>query len=585
MFSYCYDFTPEVEQTSIDEGYFDLSGTRKPATEIALTIRKAIAQRLKITVSEGIGTNKLVSAVASKLTKPAAFYEVPAGQEAAYLHPLPNKWLPGIGPKTSIRLNAAGLALIQHVAWTPLSMLELLLGNQAAAIRQFAHGIDDRPIVPAREPQKTFNHQETFAKDLTDEEYIEAVLRRMADNLFSAIREERRSIRTVTVKVRYNDMAEDQASESLLEPTDLETDVYGRLHGLLRKAWKRRVSLRLVSLKLSNLYEGPLLADLPFTGPSHTRDAKARLATEIDALRKTYGHSIILRGHDFRLKLPPVDPAEKQIPCPPAPRAIIRKAAAPYVPLRVHSHYSFLDSTLSPARIVKLATQHNLPAVALTDTGNLHGAVEFMLAANGAGIKPIFGAELRVGEKHLLLYVESSRGYANLCRLLSLHAERAANEGDETAVAAQERRAFTITEFDGLTSGLIAVSLDTSLAPLFPGSFYRMVTTQAVAGGFPAVACPPIHYGTAAERNRYDILQSIRTLTLLREKHPEKDPGQKRHFRTPVEMTAGCEGRPEWLCHTVEIADRCRFELPTRKPQFPAFLPSDDPPPGRSWKS
>ena len=91
---------------------------------------------------------------------------------------------------------------------------------------------------------------------MTDEEYIEAVLLRMADNLFATVREEGRSIRTLTVKVRYNDMAEDQASESLLEPTDLETDVYGLIHALLRKAWKRRVSLRLVSLKLSNFYRG-----------------------------------------------------------------------------------------------------------------------------------------------------------------------------------------------------------------------------------------------------------------------------------------------------------------------------------------
>src|SRR3954453_17586606 len=104
MFNYCYDFTPEVEQTSIDEGYFDLSGTRKPAAEIALTIRKAIGQKLKITVSEGIGTNKLVSAVASKLNKPAAFHEIPTGGEVGFLHPLPNQWLPGIGPKTSARL-------------------------------------------------------------------------------------------------------------------------------------------------------------------------------------------------------------------------------------------------------------------------------------------------------------------------------------------------------------------------------------------------------------------------------------------------------------------------------------------------
>ena len=202
MFGYCYDFTPDVEQTSIDEGYFDLSGTRKPASEIALTIRKAIGQRLKITVSEGIGTNKLVSAVASKLSKPAAFYEVPSGQEAAFLHPLPNKWLPGVGPKTSALLNAAGLAEIRHVALTPLSMLELLLGNQAATIQKFANGVDERPLVPVSEPQKSFSEQETFATDLTDEGYIEAVLRRMADKLFATVREEGRSIRTLTVRVR-----------------------------------------------------------------------------------------------------------------------------------------------------------------------------------------------------------------------------------------------------------------------------------------------------------------------------------------------------------------------------------------------
>src|SRR5436190_19140071 len=188
MFGYCYDFTPDVEQTSIDEGYFDLSFVRKPPVEIALTIRQAIGQKLKISVSEGIASNKLVSAVASKLRKPAAFHEVPLGGEVAFLHPLANKWLPGIGPKTSVRLNAAGLAQICHVAATPLEMLELVLGNQAALIRQYAHGIDDRLLVPARVAQKTFSHQETFGSDLTDEDYVAAVLRKMADSLFAKVR-------------------------------------------------------------------------------------------------------------------------------------------------------------------------------------------------------------------------------------------------------------------------------------------------------------------------------------------------------------------------------------------------------------
>src|SRR5438093_11790858 len=119
MFSYAYDFTPDVEIGSIDEGYFDLTGARKPALSIAETIRRAIGQALKLSVSEGIGSNKLISQVASKLKKPAAFQFVPAGHEAQFLSPLANKWLPGIGPKTANQLNAAGLARIGQIAQTP----------------------------------------------------------------------------------------------------------------------------------------------------------------------------------------------------------------------------------------------------------------------------------------------------------------------------------------------------------------------------------------------------------------------------------------------------------------------------------
>ena len=112
MFSYAYDFTPEVEIGSIDEGYFDLTGTRKPPVTIAETIRNAIRQSLKLPVSEGIASNKLVSQIASKLKKPQAFQFVPAGNESVFLSPLASKWLPGIGPKAAQQLNAAGLAFV-----------------------------------------------------------------------------------------------------------------------------------------------------------------------------------------------------------------------------------------------------------------------------------------------------------------------------------------------------------------------------------------------------------------------------------------------------------------------------------------
>lgn len=184
--------------------------------------------------------------------------------------------------------------------------------------------------------------------------------------------------------------------------------MYGRLQAMLKKAWKRRVSLRLVSLKLSNLYDGRFRSDLPLTVPMQRLDAQSDLAVVVDELRQAHGRSVILRGHDFRCCFRPPTEAitarQKNFADPP-PEYLGQRSRL--TSARTHSHYSFLDSTLSPQAIVNLAKQHCMSAVALTDTGNLHGAVEFVQAAQQAGIKPILGVELSNGDKPLLLYVES----------------------------------------------------------------------------------------------------------------------------------------------------------------------------------
>jgi hypothetical protein len=185
----------------------------------------------------------------------------------------------------------------------------------------------------------------------------------------------------------------------------------------------------MVSLKLSNVYEGVFRSELPLEAEARNHEARERLAVVLDELRRNKGWSVVLRGHDLRLRDAPRDIAHE--PAQPwlrisvnvgTPRCTPARAAA-WVPLRVRSYYTFLDSTLSPAAIADCAQQHGLPAVALTDIGNLHGAVEFAQAAKRAGIKPIFGTELRVNGHPLLLYVESARGYHNLNRLLSQKAE------------------------------------------------------------------------------------------------------------------------------------------------------------------
>jgi len=247
-------------------------------------------------------------------------------------------------------------------------------------------------------------------------------------------------------------------------------------------------------------------------------------------------------------------------------------AAPPYIPLRVRSYYTFLDSTLSPAAIVNLAKQHGQTSVALTDLGNLHGAVEFAQEAKRTGIQPVIGTELQVQDQPLLLFVESAAGYANLNRLLSL---KAGTDHTAGAVAAQQRRPLPRTRLAEFAEGLIAVSPDTTLAELFPGRFYQMATKGATSGRHAVVACPAIHYALPGDRMKYDIVQSIRTLTLLRQPHPEKRLAGTLHYRTPAELATACREHPEWVAHSREIAARCRFELPFGKPQFPAFVPPD----------
>ena len=627
MFGYAHDFTPDVEQASIDEGYFDLSGCRRPAVEVAQTIRRAIGQSLRISVSEGIGSTKLVSAVASKLRKPSALVEVPRGAETEFLHPLPNKWLPGVGPRTSGRLQAAGLARIGQVAATPVELLELVLGRMAPVVRQFARGIDDRPVVATVAAAKSYGRQETFGQDVTDEEWLVAVLRRMADDLMAAVRADGKAVRTVTVKVRYNDMDEDQRSETLVEPTDLETDLYGRLPVLLRQAWKRRVSLRLVALRLSNVYDEWWRTELPLADGARQHDQRRRLARVVDDLRRTHGRECLVRGHDLRLREDPV--AEAEGPAgrgrPGAGRPRGGRAAAPVLPalpLNVRSVYSFLDSTLTPAAVVGLAARHGLPAVALTDTGNVHGVVAFAQAARQAGIQPLIGAEVRVDGRPLLLYVENESGYRHLNRLLSRlneSGEAAARAEDETedergrdfrsdggsgpggagpsgaratgvrasgdrsaaarfpGVAARQQRSLTRDEVAAAAGGLVAVGADPELAPLFPGAFYQAVSSRAEAEALrlPGVFAPRVHYATPADRLGYDIVQSIRTRTLLRQPHPEKRSGGACHFRPPGSEPSWCRDHPGLLARTHELAARCTFAFPFGPPQFPEPVPPD----------
>jgi DNA polymerase-4 len=309
MFSYAYDLTPDVEICSIDEGYFDLSGQAKGhPRDSAAKLSEAIRQSLKITISQGLASTKFASQVASKLKKPNAYLEVAPGQEREFLGPLPSRWLPGIGTRSEPLYLQAGLARIEQVAALELDDLELLAGSSASSLQLFAQGIDPRPVIPAPPAPKSVGEQETFAADTIDESFVLAVLRTMTDRLCRRLREDGLAARTVTLRIRYNDMEEAMRSDSLDEPTPVETDFYPKLAPLLQRAWERRVSLRLVGVRLSHLHPALPEPELPLEGlPGKTLTERVQLAEASDLIRRRYGKGAILRGHDLWLKKKSLD--------------------------------------------------------------------------------------------------------------------------------------------------------------------------------------------------------------------------------------------------------------------------------------
>src|SRR6185295_15324797 len=108
-----------------------------------------------------------------------------------------------------------------------------------------------------------------------------------------------------------------------------------------------------------------------------------------------------------RTSLPPRSSSSKLVPM---------QSRAEFVHLHVHSEYSLLDGAAQLEKLVKKAKDLHFPAIALTDHGNLFGAIDFYLAAQKAGIKPIIGCERA---NHLTVLVRDLNGYRNLIKLVS----------------------------------------------------------------------------------------------------------------------------------------------------------------------
>lgn len=309
----CREATPLVEPAAVGAAWLDLTGAERlngqSPQQLIRHLRATAHDWLRVSLSAGIATNKLVARLAARLRKPGAQILVAPGEERAFLAPLPLGWLPGLDREALDALQVAGFRSIGQFAQAPIDALGDVLGRRALVLQRRAQGVSEEPVAPPRPQSGGLRETLEFAEDEWSEPVLLAHLRRLLTQLMTRVRERGVEIRRLTLHLRYTDREENRRSLDVPEPSALDSDWLPRLPGLLAAAWTRRVRLRAISLEAAKLYCPSPQLEL-FSRDGEARERRAQLAATVDKLRQRHGAGIIrlgvdLAGTGFSADLPP----------------------------------------------------------------------------------------------------------------------------------------------------------------------------------------------------------------------------------------------------------------------------------------
>ncbi|EMG35664.1 DNA polymerase III, alpha subunit [Desulfocurvibacter africanus PCS] len=281
-----------------------------------------------------------------------------------------------------------------------------------------------------------------------------------------------------------------------------------------------------------------------------------------------------------------------------------------FVHLHCHTEFSLLDGAIRIKDLCAKTKEFGSPAVAITDHGNMHGAVDFYMKAKDCGIKPILGCEVYVageggveekgpGAKrhHLVLLAKDLTGYHNLLKLVSkasLHGFHYKPRVDKTWLMehAEGLIALSACLAGEIPRVLMGQGLDAGIrtaneyAQIFPGRFYlemqangleeqfranELIRKCADATGLPLVATNDCHYLTREDVEAHDVLLCIQTAAMVSDKDRMRFGTSELYYRPPQEMAREFSDCPEALENTLKIADMCSVDLNLKQLHFPKY--------------
>ncbi|NJP35434.1 DNA polymerase IV [Micromonospora thermarum] len=300
--------TPLVEGLSVDEAFLEVGGLRRlvgPPADIAVRLRREVREQVGLPITVGVARTKFLAKVASGVAKPDGLLVVPAGQELAFLHPLPVERLWGVGPVTAAKLRDRGIRTVGQVARLGEATLATLLGAGAGRhLHALAHNRDPRPVQVGRR-RSSMGAQHALGRGPHSPADLDAILAGLVDRVTRRMRSAARSGRTVMLRLRFADYTRATRSHTIGKATADTAPLLATARSLLRAALPEieRRGVTLIGVSVGNLDDAPVQPPLPFD-----RDPGADLDAAVDAVRSRFGSAALTRatllGRDPGVEMP-----------------------------------------------------------------------------------------------------------------------------------------------------------------------------------------------------------------------------------------------------------------------------------------
>lgn len=293
------NYSPVVEQASIDEAYLDITGTEKlfgPPLQLARSIKNDIFETTGLTASVGIAPVKFLAKIASDLDKPDGISIIEAHQVQDFLKQLPVEKIPGVGKKALPKLRMFGVRFAADLRRYPVEFWKERFGERGVVLHEKGAGIDPTPVKASSE-MKSSSAENTFGEDISDTHTLKTLLLKQSERIAADIRRHGLKGRTVTLKIKFPDFRQITRSRTLESRTSHAGTIYKTGCELL-DAEGVIGPVRLIGIGISNFEERSRQLSLldDDIKEQETSEKVDRLDKAVDLVRNKFGKSILTRG-------------------------------------------------------------------------------------------------------------------------------------------------------------------------------------------------------------------------------------------------------------------------------------------------